>query len=133
MVTTAKFQFKGFDEYLEKLTEKNADIDAVVAGALKEGGNVLRRGMRRRAPKDTHRLEDHIQMRQTRDGNLHQVEVGLIHEKAYTPADVGRYGNAQEYGTSTMAAHPYIRPTIDEDMSLVKKVIKAYLEKAGMI
>jgi hypothetical protein len=39
-------------------------------------------------------------------------------------AEIARYGNAQEYGTSNMAAQSYIRATVDEDMGAARAAMK---------
>lgn len=113
MPIRTKVDTKGFEEYLEELNALGDDIDDACDEALPAGGDVLVDGMRQRVAKDTHNLEQHIEKSEPkRDGNFHFILVGLIHPDANT----ARYGTAQEYGTSSMAAHPYIRPTIDEDM-----------------
>jgi HK97 gp10 family phage protein len=116
-----KLETKGLTDYMEQLKQLGGDLDAAAAEALDAGGEVLVDGMRRRAPKDTHNLERHIDKTPAqRDGNFHFILVGLVHADAET----ARYGTAQEYGTSSMAAHPYLRPTIDEDMKLARKRMK---------
>jgi HK97 gp10 family phage protein len=85
--------------------------------------------MKRRVPKDTHNLESHLVIWGPRqDGNFHYILVGLVNADAKT----ARYGTAQEYGTSSMAAQPYIRPTLDEDKSKAGKAMLEVLKEAGM-
>jgi HK97 gp10 family phage protein len=124
MASRVKISTKGIAESLEALAQLGRDMDAAAGGALLAGGEVLKDGMKRRVPKDTHNLEDHIRIDGPhRDGNLTYIEVGVIG----ADADTARYGNAQEYGSSSMAAQPYIRPTVDEDKSKVSKAMKAKL------
>lgn len=127
-----KMETKGLTDYMEQLKQLGGDLDAAASEALDAGGEVLVDGMRRRAPKDTHNLEKNIDKTPAqRDGNFHFILVGLVHADAET----ARYGTAQEYGTSSMAAHPYLRPTIDEDMRLARKrmkeVFQARIQRGG--
>ena len=104
----------GIEEFLEEIARLGKDIDQAAAEALKVGGDFLLDGMERRVPKDTHNLEKHLERTEPeQDGNYIFVVVGLSKD---SDADTARYGMAQEYGTSSMAAQPYIRPTIDHDM-----------------
>jgi HK97 gp10 family phage protein len=129
MATWVKLSTKGFDEYLENLAKAGRDIDAVTDQALMAGGEILLKGMKRRVPKDTRNLERHLIIwGPQKDGNYHSILVGLVNADANT----ARYGTAQEYGTSSMAAQPYIRPTIDEDKGKAGKAMLEIFKKAGM-
>lgn len=112
---------KGFEAYLERLARAGQDIDRISDQALTQGGEILLNGMKTRVPKDTHNLENSLIMDGPRqDGNFHFIDVGVI--KA--DADVARYGNVQEFGSSNTAAQPYIRPTFDGDMSKARAEMK---------
>lgn len=131
MTTRVKLETKGFAEYLEKITQAGQDVDAAAAKALEAGGEILLAGMVRRVPKDTHNLERHLDVDGPhRDGNFHYVLVGV--EKG-TDADTARYANAQEYGTSSMAAQPYIRPTLDSDMGKARKAMRKTFEEMELL
>jgi HK97 gp10 family phage protein len=128
MPVRVKMELKGLEEYLEQLVQVEKDVDAVAANALKAGGDVLLKGMQRRVPKDTHNLEQNLKCTEpVRDGNYTFVEVGLSKD---TDAETARYGTAQEYGTSSMEAQAYIRPTVDADAGKARKAMKEVLEKA---
>lgn len=131
MTTTLKLETKGFAEYLERIAQAGQDIDAIAAEALAAGGEILLDGMVRRVPKDTHNLEQHLSVDGPhQDGNFHYVEVGLGKS---ADAETARYGNAQEYGTSSMAAQPYVRPTLDNDMRQARAMMRSIFEKYGII
>jgi HK97 gp10 family phage protein len=122
---------KGFDEYLEKIAQAGKDIDAISDDALKAGGEVLVEGMRRRARERTGNLKRKIRATQPKqDGNFHYTEVGL---PAGTDADTARYGNANEFGTANMAAQPYIRPALDEDMKTARAAMRKVFEESGAV
>ena len=132
MATTAKLKFD-FGPYLERLAEKAVDIDAAVDRAAKAGAEVLQKGMQRRVAVLTGELQDHITIDGPKvDGNHHAVEVGIIRSKG-VDGKLARKANAQEYGTSSMPAHPYVRPTVVEDRAQAIKAIKASLKQDGMI
>lgn len=121
MVVRAKLETKGIREYQERLAQAGQDVDLAADQALEAGGQVLLDGMQRRVPKDTHNLEEHLVMDGPhQDGNFHYIEVGLSKR---ADAETARYGNAQEYGTSSHPAQPYIRPTIKEDLRKARKAM----------
>jgi HK97 gp10 family phage protein len=126
MTTRATLTTKGVAETLDALAQAGQDVDATVDRMLQAGGGVLLDGMKTRVPKDTHNLESKLALDGPhQDGNLHYVQVGM---EPGIDADTARYGNAQEYGTSVMAAQPYVRPTVDNDLG---KARRAMIEEAS--
>lgn len=118
---------KGFDEYLERLKNAGKDIDSAVDAALVAGGDILAAGMHDRVAKDTGNLNEHIGATEPQqDGNMHYIEVGVLGADAET----ARYANVQEFGSSSMPAHPYIRPTLDEDMSKARSVMRKVFQES---
>jgi HK97 gp10 family phage protein len=134
MATKTYLSTKGFDEYLEKIAAAGRDIDKSAQKALLAGAEVAQQGMKRRVRKDKHNLENHIQIDGPhQEGNYSFVDVGVIHKKEFTDAETARYANAQEYGTSSMPAQPYIRTTMSGDASKIRKAMKQSLEEDGKI
>lgn len=130
MTTRVKVSMKGFDEYLEQLANAGEDVDQSIAKALDAGADVAKKGMVKRVPKDTHHLENHINKTEVkRSGNFSFIEIGVLN----ADEEIARYGNAQEYGTSSMAAQPYIRPTISADSRKIRKAMKDSLIQDGTI
>lgn len=130
MPIKSHFSTKGLEEYLEKIGRAGEKIGEVVDRALEAGGQVLVDGMLRRAPEETGNLKENIKMiGPETEGFVHFIEVGL---HSGTDAETARYANVQEYGSADTPAHPYIRPTMDEDMGKARKamrdVFKAELE-----
>ncbi len=126
-----KITTKGFEAYLEKIAAAGKNVDQAAAGAVKAGGDVALAGMQRRVPKDTRNLEQHLVVDgPQQDGNFVFVEVGL---SKTADADTTRYGNAQEFGTSTMAAQPYVRPTLAEDAGQIKTAMRKSLEESEIL
>lgn len=131
MAARARLDTKGFADYLERIARAGRDVDKAADSALQAGGEVLAVGMRQRVAKDTRNLEQHLGKSEPKgDGNYHFVLVGIV---AGTDAETARYGNAQEYGSSSMPAHPYIRPALDEDMGKAKRAMRASFEQDGLL
>lgn len=112
---------KGFEEFLERIAAAGKNVDHAAATAVQAGADAAKAGMQRRAPKDTHNLEQHLVVDGPhQDGNYVYAEVGLIG----ADADTARYGTAQEYGTAVMQAQPYIRPALVEDKAKIRKAMR---------
>lgn len=128
MATKTYISTKGFEEYLERIVAAGKDVDEAAFHACQAGAEVAKKGMVVRVAKDTMNLQDHIQIDGPhQEGNYSFVEVGIINKKDFTDANTARYGNAQEYGTSSMPAQPYIRPTMSGDKRKILQAIKASL------
>jgi HK97 gp10 family phage protein len=124
---------KSLEEYLEKIQMAGKDIDAAADNALLAGAEVIQEEMIRLAPVRTYNLAQSIKIKgPIVDGNYHYVDVGVINDLAFTDAETARYGNAQEYGTSKMAAHPYIRPGIDNSEKAARQAMRESLKKDGI-
>jgi len=122
MPVRTKISTKGFDEYLERVAQAGKDVDAVTAQALQAGGEVLLDGMLRRVPRDTGNLADNLSIEgPIQDGNYHYILVGLNHS---ADGDTVRYGTVQEYGAADTPAQPYVRPTLDEDISKARRAMR---------
>lgn len=140
-MATAKLNIKGFEEYLEKIAQAGKDIDTAVDAALLVGAEIIQKEMQDRtpvgqAPKDPHpgNLRAHIKIKgPAQDGNYHVVEVGLIHDEAYTDAETTRYGNANEYGTARMPARSFIRSGINYSKIRVRSAMRKELERRGTL
>ena len=134
MSTRTIFSTKGFEEYLEKIAQTGDAVDPAAERAVMAGAEVAQAGMQKRVPKDTHNLEEHIKIKgPQKNGNFVFAEVGVIHEKAFTDAETARYGNAQEFGSSSMPAQPYVRPTMKRDKSKIRKAEKESLEEDAIL
>lgn len=130
MVTRVKVSTSGLEAFLEDIAKLGLDVDEAVRRALRAGAAVAKDGLRRRVPKDTHNLEYHLHATEPRqEGNTIYVLVGVMEDDG-SPADAetARYANSQEYGTSSMAAQPYVRPTIEEDKGAIKKAMRDELK-----
>jgi HK97 gp10 family phage protein len=130
----ARLDLKGFEAYLEAIAQAGKDVDASASKALLAGAKPMQAEMEALAPEDKGNLKAHIQIDGPyQDGNYHYIEVGLIGKSSLTDADTMRYGLAQEYGTSSMQAHPYIRPGKDRARAKVRAEMRKSLEEDGVL
>lgn len=132
MTTRARFDTKGFEQYLEAIARAGEDIDAAADRALLAGAQVLHKEMDILVPKDEGNLQDHIVIDGPhQDGNLHYVEVGVVNADAKTAI----YGNVQEYGSPSKNIKPqsYIRASQDRKGAAVKKAIRESLKAEGFV
>jgi hypothetical protein len=132
MAFKTKLDTRGLAEYLEHIVKAGQDIDALCDQALVAGGTVMQSGMKQRVPKDTHHLENSIEMSEPRrDGPVHIIEIGLLHADSNTT----RYGMAQEYGwadrTGGKAGQSYIRTTAKLDRKKALDAMKRALSSTG--
>lgn len=116
----ARVALEGMEELTRKLRGmENATSGAVLLGAVVAGGEIVKRGASRRAPRRTGKLAT----------NIEQQVVEAKKDKAAThigPSREAWYGAIVEIGTSHSAAQPFMRPTMDEDKArIVREVNKA--------
>ncbi len=142
MTTQHKFDLKGLDEYLEAIAKAGRDVDAAADKALLAAAEIIQDGMLAEIEAqgliDTHNLENHIRIKgPIVDGNFHQVEVGVIHDIAFTDANTARYGNAQEYGYVQDGRHyparSYIRTGFDKNRKKALAAMKQSLIDDGTL
>jgi HK97 gp10 family phage protein len=101
----------GIEEYMDKLVQAEKDLDAAAEKGLSAAGKVLFQAIYSRVPFDSgdpsnEHLRNHITLNGPfRDGDDHYLYV----EVDKNDADARRYGMANEYGSSKMAAQSYIR------------------------
>ena len=142
MVCRVSSSAKGITDLMEILAQKGLNVDAAAARALTAGGREIYQGMLEDAPVGDPDVDPHPgQLRRTliytepkRDGNFTYVEVGMPRD---APADVARYGNAQEYGYrrggKNYPPQSYIRSGYDKKKAAFRKALKESLEQDGMM
>jgi len=134
MATNTNFSVRGMAEWLEKIGQTGENVDDAAARAVLAGAEVAKSGMVDRAPELTGNLKSKIAIKgPERDGNFIVAEVGLIHDIEYTDAETSRYGMAQEYGTASMPAQPYIRPTLKTDNRKIRKAERDSLKEDAIL
>ena len=153
------FRVDGLEAYLEKLNAAGQNVDAAADRAVAAGGEVVFQTMLDRVPVDTGKLKAHLtetgRTPVQRQGNLHFMEIGLL-DLGATGANYGGlrkgskrkgstrrgthvypreflYGIIVEYGSSSMAAEPYVRPAFDNNHAKVKQAEIDALKESGVL
>jgi HK97 gp10 family phage protein len=132
---------KGFDEYLERISKMDADIDSIVDNALTDAAQIIQDEMVRLVPQPgqsksgraTGNLKNHIKTELHKEGNVHWIDVGILRSKGSTDAKTARYANVVEYGSSTNQAQSYIRAGIEKSKARARKALRERLKReAGL-
>jgi HK97 gp10 family phage protein len=130
MATTGRMDLRGLGNYLEELARAGQDVDEAADRALEVGATPIVQEMRALVPKDTRNLEFHIKFDGPyREGNYHFVDIGVITDDKETAI----YGNVQEYGSSSVQAQPYIRPSFQGKKGAAMRAMKASLQSEGLL
>lgn len=130
MSTTGRLDFSGLSNYLEELARAGQDVDAAAARALDAGAQPILTQMKVLVPKDTHNLEGHLGVDGPhRTGNFTYVDIGVVTADRETAI----YGNVQEYGSSSVEAQPYIRPSLKGKKAAAMRAMKESLKGEGLV
>lgn len=141
MVCRVTSSIKGIEDLLENLVQKGLDVDAAAARAVAAGGDEILDGMLGNVPVggegDPHPgqlMRTLVRTEPILDGNYTFVIIGMPPD---APADVARYGNAQEYGYrrggKQYPPQSYIRKGHDEKKAGARQAIKETLIQEGML
>ncbi len=98
----------------------------VVKGAIRASGAMLRKEVRRLAPKDTGTLAKSINVssRRSRDRNIIHFSVGV--KKGFKRSHIARF---IEFGTVKMSAKPFFRPAIGNVKDQMSQEARKYMAK----
>lgn len=130
MTTSGRLEFSGLKTYLEDLAAAGKDVDAAAQRALSKGADEILPVMQALVPKDTHNLEGHLSIEGPhQEGNFSYVDIGIITADKETAI----YGNVQEYGSSSVAAQPYIRPALKSKRAAAMRAMKESLKSEGLV
>ena len=108
-------KIRGMNELRRNISNFSRELNEVLPTALKAGALIVQNEAKRRAPYETGTLRRsiHTEMR----GNT----------QAFVGTDV-EYAVHQEFGTSKMKAHPYLRPALDEKQQEVLEKINTIVK-----
>ena len=130
MAVIGKLEFRGLANYLEEIARAGLDVDAAAARALEAGAVPILAAEKVLVPKDTHNLEAHLDVDGPhRTGNFTYIDIGVITADKVTAI----YGNVQEYGSSSVEAHPYIRPAFKSKKAAAMRAMKESLKTEGFV
>lgn len=143
MVCRVTSSAKGIEDLLERIVQKGLNVDAAAAKAVAAGGDEILDGMLSNVPIGDAMKGDPNPGRLMRtlkrtepilDGNYTFVIIGMPPD---APADVARYGNAQEYGYrrggKQYPPQSYIRKGFDEKKARARQRVKETLIQEGML
>lgn len=143
MVCRVTSSMKGIEDLLETIVRKGLNVDAAAAKAVSAGGDEILDGMLGNVPVgdagkgDPHPGQLMRTLKRTEpelSGNYTFVIVGMPPD---APADVARYGNAQEYGYGRggkqYPPQSYIRKGFDEKKAAARRAIKETLKQEEMM
>lgn len=125
-----KIRLTGLEEYADRIKQAGQDVDEVIQEGLGALGDEILADMHRLVPKDTHNLESHLAKELLQDGHVHVLTIGI---DASEGAKTFVYGMVQEYGSSSVKAHPYIRPAMERGRKRVMQVIKTRMKARGLL
>lgn len=132
------FQINGINEYIEFLDKKASEIDIVARSALAEIGEILKADMQARVTvisgEHSQNIIDHLAIKTpSGEGHYNYIQVGIIHDKAFTDAETAKQAVAVEFGSVHNAAMPFVRPAIYANRDRVMSIIRSKLQAAGMV
>lgn len=121
-------------ELYDQLAELGEDIDQVAAESLDAGADVVLAGMKKRVPVDTGDLKNQLKKGKTkRDGNVTMIEIGQVGEDSKISPQDAIKANVNEFGSSSMQAQPFVRPTMTEDKSKINKAMRKPFIDRGIV
>lgn len=104
-------QLEGMQELLSRLGRIGAEAEQVKKDALQAGAEVVQQAASEKAPKRTGALAENIVISDiTEDGT---VDIGPDRDRFY--------GFFLEFGTSKMAARPFLQPAFEENKEQVQQ------------
>lgn len=118
MATTISVRIEGWEELERKLRQLGSTINEqeLLENALMDGAEIMRDEIQATAPVRTGQLRDSIEISK-RGREKYSVRIG--------PSGKGFYGRYLEYGTSRLAARPFMRPAFDAVYGEAQRAIEA--------
>lgn len=105
-------EIRGIDSLRDRLRNLSPRVRRATEQAVAESGRAMERGMKRLAPVDTGTLRDSIR---------HRVEGTTV---TAGPGREVNYAIFVEFGTSRMAAQPYVRPVAEAERHLFPERVR---------
>lgn len=122
-MANVRVEIEGWEELEAKLKALGEKINAqeVMEEALMAGGVIVQEAITFFAPVDTGQLGGSIEISK-KGREKHSIRIG--------PTGAGFYGRFQEYGTSKMAAQPFMRPAFDATAAAAQLAINEAIWQA---
>jgi len=134
MTCRARFDMTGLQRYMEDVAALGQDVDQAASEAVEAEGDIFLSGMIADAPQLTGRLSRTLtRTAPSWNGNEVSVIVGMPND---APAEVARYGNAQEYGYrrggKQYPPQSYVRRAFDTLKAKALAAAKAIFQAKGL-
>jgi HK97 gp10 family phage protein len=104
-------QLHGMQELLRQLEQVGSEAERVKKDALLAGAEVVQQAASERAPRDTGKLAENIVISDIKEDGT--VDIGPDRDRFY--------GLFLEFGTSNMAARPFLQPAFEENKEQVQQ------------
>lgn len=124
-----KTYIEGVDDVIKTLVDMGDAAADVLDSAAMEGAELVLADAKRRVPVDKGKLRDSLIVKKTKVKNPK-----VKGEYTVTKKSGAQHFAPVELGTSKMAAQPFLRPALDENMGAVaKKVNDTVLKALGRV
>lgn len=128
-------QLIGVKELRKSIERLPSEIQGkALRGALSAGGRVIAKNARKRASKESGALKKSIglvvRMKSKSPYAVIGARNGFVTEYKGQKRNPAKYAHLVEFGTSTAAAHPFLRPAADESGPEVFDKMSIGIEKA---
>jgi HK97 gp10 family phage protein len=104
-------QFYGMQELIRRLEHLGTEADRVKEDALLAGAEIIQQAASEKAPRDTGKLAENIVISDVKEDGT--VDIGPDRDRFY--------GLFLEFGTSKMAARPFLQPAFEESKEQVQQ------------
>lgn len=118
---------KGMDDLIRSLKQFPQNVQKnVMTGAVRAAASAIAKEARIQAPKDTEQLAKSIAVVKRKESNpkIISFTVAPRLKKKH-----GYLAHMHEFGTSKMAAHPFMRPAFEKKGAEAITIVKVYMEK----
>ncbi|WP_031405270.1 HK97-gp10 family putative phage morphogenesis protein [Geobacillus vulcani] len=105
------FKLEGMQELLKKLETLGNEAEQVKQEALMAGAKVVQEAASQKAPRDTGKLAENIVISDVKEDGT--VDIGPDRDRFY--------GLFLEFGTTKMAARPFLQPAFEENKEQVQQ------------
>lgn len=109
----ARIEFKGLENYREKLAELESEIEDICKAAIYPAAGMVLEAIRDNTPVDTGDLRDSLRLSKfkNKDGYIHVAVYSDGYDRKGVPNPLK--ARALESGTSTLKKRPFIRPAVN--------------------
>lgn len=112
-------QFYGMQELLRQLEQVGSEAERIKKDALLAGAEVIQQAASEKAPRDTGKLAENIVISDINEDGT--VDIGPDRDRFY--------GLFLEFGTTKMAARPFLQPAFEENKEQVQQKMAGVIRR----